>query len=119
MCERVNLSAWEGPETVGGNISFAAIWVETAMLLTACEIPGIYVRTDTGEMAVFDHVTAAWSRTAGKRTLEVCNPTEHDAVVTVLAETAAEQTIPLPQETLRHARRIAVPAHGQTTVAFT
>ena len=119
MCERVNLSGWEGPETVGGNINFSAIWVETAMMLTACEIPGIHVRTDTGDIVVFDHVEAAWRDPAAKpRILEIRNPTEFDAVVTVLAETKAELAKPLPQECLRNARRVTVPAHGKTEVEF-
>ena len=39
MCERINLSDWEGEEQVGGNIYGSVIWAETALLLTARKFP--------------------------------------------------------------------------------
>jgi len=119
MCERVNISAWEGEENVGGHIDFSAIWVETAMMLTACEIPGVYARTDTGELVVFDHIHAEWSGEPGTHSaLKLSNPTDFDAVVTVLAESGAGLATPLPQEVLRNARRVHVSAHGQASISL-
>ncbi len=115
MCERVNISAWEGAGAVGGHIDFSTIWVETAMMLTACEIPGIYLRTDTGETIVFDHVEAKWT---GGGELRIFNPTGFDAVVTVLAESAADLAVPLPLDLLSAARRVSVPAGSEILVRF-
>ncbi|MFA5205891.1 MAG: hypothetical protein WC708_15955 [Lentisphaeria bacterium] len=90
MCERVNFSDWEGRNNIGGSL-FGSCWCEVSLLLTAVEIPGLYLQPDTGFLAVFDHVDAAvTARDAAGATLRVTNPTAFDAAVKVLVETAAE-----------------------------
>jgi len=115
MCERVNLSDWEGQEGVGGNIFGSTIWVETALMLTVAEVPGVYLRTDTGRLEVFDHVTASWD--AASKTLTLSNPTAFPAKVQVLAEDASLAAAPLPLEILSRCRVIEVPAGGSVAVS--
>lgn len=71
-------------------------WNETNGAMMAIEIPGIYLRTDTDEMYVFDHVKARIvSRKPGRIVIEVSNPTEFDAEVSLLAEDAVAAAKPL------------------------
>lgn len=71
-------------------------WNETNGSLMALEIPGIYLRWDKGDFYVFDHVEVALRKHTGKKmVLSITNPTEFDAVVTVLAENASESGVPL------------------------
>ena len=90
MCERVNFSDWEGRNNIGGSL-FGSCWSEVSLMLTAVEIPGLYLQPDTGLLAVFDHVDAVVvARDAGGVTLRVTNPTAFDAAVKLLVETAAD-----------------------------
>jgi hypothetical protein len=116
MCERVNLSDWEEQEGVGGNIFGSTIWVETALMLTVAELPGIYLRTDTGRLEIFDHIDAVWN--ADAKTLTLSNPTKFDAKVQVLAENSAQTKSPLPLEILSRCSVIEVPAGGSVSVVF-
>lgn len=71
-------------------------WNETNGALMAIEIPGIYIRKDTGKMYVFDHVEAKLLSLSGdKAVISVYNPTEYEASVTILAENAADVRRPL------------------------
>ena len=45
MCERVNLTDWEGPERIGETLKMTT-WAETSLMLTTIEIPGLYVQPD-------------------------------------------------------------------------
>jgi hypothetical protein len=114
MCERVNLSDWEGQEGVGGNIFGSTIWVETALMLTVAELPGVYLRTDTGRLEVFDHVEASWDGVT--KTLTLRNSTAFPAKVQVLAEDASLAAAPLPLEILSRCRAVEVPAGGSVSV---
>lgn len=118
MCERVNLSDWEGRETVGGNIFGSTIWVETAMMLTAAELPGVYVRTDTGRVIVLDHVRAGLEARPRGWDLRLHNPTPFDAAVSVLAEDAVAAARPLGVNLPSQGRSVAVPAGGEIAVAL-
>jgi hypothetical protein len=113
MCERVNISDWEGAAQVGGNIFGSTIWVETAMLLTAAEIPSVYWRTDSGIVQVFDHLAAAYTLVDGHWRLHIRNPTAHDTVATVLVDDAVSAHHDLGPLVLERAIRVAVPAGGE------
>lgn len=98
VCERVNLSDWEGKNQVGGSIFGSCSWCEVAAMLTVTRLPGIYVQTDRRRVAVFDHVKVEQTRgPKGRLTLRITNPTDYPAEVKVFAETerAAGKT-PLP-----------------------
>ncbi|HEY0009750.1 MAG TPA: hypothetical protein VGB55_13560, partial [Tepidisphaeraceae bacterium] len=47
ICERVNLSDWEGDDRVG-HVPPWSCWCESALLLTCAEVPSVYVQPDTG-----------------------------------------------------------------------
>lgn len=71
-------------------------WNETNGALMALEIPGIYIRTDKAECYTFDHVEVRnIKKTKAGISMEIYNPTEFDAVVTILAENDAQAAQPL------------------------
>ena len=97
MCERVNLSDWEGADGVGGKL-FGSCWAEVSLMLTTIEIPGLYVQPDTGFLCAFDHIVAEKVSHAGtKLKLKLTNPTKFDAEVKLLCEpsTACQQPLGL------------------------
>lgn len=71
-------------------------WNELNGILMAQELPGIYVRTDTGELFVFDSVEAkVLSRDPSGVKVEITNPTKFDARVSIFAENASQASQPL------------------------
>lgn len=71
-------------------------WNETNGALMAVEIPGIYLRTDTGQAYVFDHVVLRKVEKTDKGILlTLFNPTAYDATITLLAEDGAQAAQPL------------------------
>ena len=91
MCERVNLSDWEGKGGVGGNIFASCSWCEVGALLTVTQIPSIYVQTDRQEVTVFDHLKVEKKQGGdGRMVLKITNPTTYSADVRILAETSEE-----------------------------
>jgi hypothetical protein len=86
--ERVNTSDWD--DNLGG-VFYGMTWAEISLLLTACELPSIYVRRDLGQVTVFDQVTA--DLTDG--ILTVLNPTRFPARITILSEDAGQAAEPL------------------------
>lgn len=90
-------------------------WNETNGALMALEIPGIYIRTDLNDLYVFDHVEAQILKNNGKQlTLQLTNPTEYDATVTIFAENAEEAVRPLGDNAfLRWNNKVTVKA-GKT-----
>lgn len=95
ICERVNLSDWEGRHNIGGNIFGSCSWCETAAMLTVTQIPGLYVQTDTGIFVAFDNIRAERIRHEnGRVALRLTNPTGFAADVKTLAETAEAARTP-------------------------
>jgi hypothetical protein len=91
MCERVNLSDWEGKKNVGGNIFGRAIWCETAGMLTVTQLPGLYLQPDKGFYAVLDNIQAGLLETNKKgMRLRLTNPTPFPANVKVFSETSKQ-----------------------------
>ncbi len=118
MCERVNLSDWEGAKGVGGQL-FGSCWPEVSLMLTAMEIPGLYVQPDTGFFRVFDHVIAERDDAPrGTLRLKLTNPTAYDAEVRVLCEDAAACRHPLGLNALLDASVIRVGAGQSVAVDF-
>ena len=119
MCERVNLSDWETAAGVGGQLFGSCSWVETAMMLTNYQIPGLYVQPDTGVVHVFDHVIVkAKKRTGTGLQLTLHNPTGFDAEVKVLCEEQGDQAEPLELNPLFDVRTILIPAGKSVTAEF-
>jgi len=96
VTERVQLSDWEGGNI--GHVDYRdsnMAW-EILAALTCLENPGIYLRTDDDTFLVLDHVEArVVKRGADGVTLEITNPTQYDAKVSLLAESAAQARQPL------------------------
>lgn len=91
ICERVNLSDWEGKNQIGGNLFGSCSWVETAVLLTVTQIPGIYAQPDTGVYAVFDNIHVEKRESPkGKLNLRLTNPTRFPAEVSIFSESSAD-----------------------------
>ncbi|MDR1676079.1 MAG: AGE family epimerase/isomerase, partial [Tannerella sp.] len=87
ICERVNLSDWEGKDNVGSMIFGSCSWCEAAALLTVTQLPGVYVRPETGFHVVFDHVSVETVEANRNRMLlRLTNPTSFPADVTVFSE---------------------------------
>ena len=82
ICERVNLSDWEGRSEIGGNIGGSSVWPEITMMLTWLDIPGVYAVPSRGIVCASDHVNA-WLD-GGE--LFIQNTTDFDACVKVLIE---------------------------------
>lgn len=88
ISERISTTDWfEGI----GEIPGGSTWAETAMLLTAVELPSVYVDRSRGRVAVFDHLEAVLLP-CGR--LRVSNPTAYVARVKVIAETTDDQLRP-------------------------
>lgn len=79
--ERVNLSDWEGKESIG-NIFHGNTWAQVSAMLTVAQIPGIYINPIKKQLVVFDHVSAKLN---GDR-VTVTNPTKFDASVRVFID---------------------------------
>lgn len=97
VSERVNLSDWEDTHGIGnvtaGDSNMA--W-ETVALLSILQNPGIYVQTDENKLLVLDHVNVQIKeRTEDGILLEIENPTDKPAQVSVFAETKADAGKPL------------------------
>lgn len=91
-------------------------WNETNGALMAIEIPGIYINRDKGDMYVFDHVDAKILGTSKSGTeIEITNPTEYDAEVTVLCETDIESMKPLGDNSFLKWKKVKVSAKSTIT----
>jgi hypothetical protein len=92
---------------------------DAASLLTYAEVPGVYVRTDTGFVYAFDHVEAhVRERVPGRLVVSLKNPTGVDAAVRVLGEGEDEAARPLGPGALLAGRVVSVPAGGSVDVDF-
>lgn len=115
-CERVNTCDWEAPHTPIGEGFAVDCWSSISALLTACEIPGVYVDISRRRAVAFDHVRldVDWDRSE----LHVHNPTTFAAEVSILVE----RTLPAPADwsplTVVSAPRVQLAPGASTTVSF-
>ncbi len=92
MCERVNMTDWEGPERIGETLKMTT-WAETSLMLTAIEIPGLYVQPDQSLVIAFDNITAQINLdTPMELVVRLDNPTPAPASVRLLSESRREAT---------------------------
>ncbi|MDR2775995.1 MAG: hypothetical protein LBC19_14915 [Tannerella sp.] len=91
ICERVNLSNWEGKRSIGGNIFGSCSWCETAALLTVTQLPGIYAQPDAGFYTVFDNIKVELIDSGNKLLhLRLTNPTGFPADVKIFSESSKQ-----------------------------
>lgn len=84
VSERINMTDWlEGiGETMCGST-----WAETSLLLSAVELPGVYLQADKAIVTCFDHVEAKIiKQTSGIIEIAITNPTQINAKVNLLIE---------------------------------
>jgi len=115
ICERVNTTDWSNQGDCGdriGEIQSYSCWCEVAALLTAAELPGVYVETDTARVWVLDQIEAR----VENGTLVLHNPWGRTTRVTVLAEDAADRTLPLGPNLHTRYRTVTIPATGHVAV---
>jgi len=106
ICERVNLSDWEGDEKVGFVPPWSC-WCENSMALTAVEIPSIYLDLTTRRLTVLDHIQATLS--SDGRAIQLVNPLALPARVSVLAETTEQRSRALGPHALSSASWVNLP----------
>jgi len=83
VSERINLSDWEGPETIGYILPLTT-WAETSLMLTTIEIPGVYIQVPQKKVIAFDNIDAKWvEEKAGKVTVLLTNNSLVDASVSI------------------------------------
>lgn len=102
LCERVNMSDWEGKEGVGGNIFGSCSWVEAAAAMTTVQLPGIYAQPDKGLYAVLDNIKAEnISDKKGELKLKLTNPTAFAADVKIFSESSQRARKPIASLTAK------------------
>jgi hypothetical protein len=115
-CPRTATARWLDPG--GGGVVPVDGAFDAIGLLSYTEVPGIYVRPDTGFVFVFDHVTARIKeRARGRVVLAVANPTSSEATVRILSETAEGVAEPLRLGAVLDAQTAVVPAGGSVQVS--
>ncbi len=100
MCERVNLTDWEGLERIGETLKMTT-WAETSLMLTTIEIPGLYLQPDKSLVVAFDNILAEIvSDTAREMIVRLSNPTPAAAKVRIFSESSRAAKQPLPENYL-------------------
>lgn len=110
ISERVNMSDWEGPGTIGYVLPLST-WAETSLMLTTMEVPGLYIETDKGQVTAFDNVAVSIvSNTTSEMVIDITNPTPTDANVKLWIERSGDKSKPLGENYLYGAQTIMVKA---------
>lgn len=118
MCERVNMTDWEGPERIGETLRMTT-WAETSLMLTTVEIPGIYVQADRSLVIAFDHVIVdIVSDDEAEFRVKIYNPTAATASVRIFSEIAAGLLLPLPENYLFECPAVNLMPGESTEIAF-
>ena len=105
MCERVNLTDWEGENYIG-ETRLLTTWAETSLMLTTIEIPGLYVQPEKALAVAFDNIEAEIvADSAASVAVRIYNPTALVASVVILAESSSEAMKPLAENVLLNATR--------------
>jgi len=88
VCERVNISGWEGERNIGGNFYGSSPWVEVALMQTTTQVPGIYVDVNKSTVTVFDHLEANIinNHKPEEVAIRVKNPTRYNTTCSVFLD---------------------------------
>jgi hypothetical protein len=118
VSERINMTDWEGPQSIGYILPIST-WAETSLMLTTVEIPGLYVQTDKATFIAFDNIEAKIIKeTDSEWTLELTNTTAVDAMVSLLEENASSSIKNLGENSLYGCKKISIKAGTSTTISF-
>ena len=118
MCERVNMTDWEGPERIGETLGMST-WAETSLMLTTIEIPGVYVRPDLSQVFAFDHISVAIVEDSpAELKVMLKNSTELPAAVRIFHESGSRAKEPLPENHLYNCVMVQLMPGAFETIAF-
>ena len=118
MCERVNLTDWEGPERIGETHKMTT-WAETSLMLTTIEIPGLYVQPDKSLVVAFDNLTAEIvSDNAEEIVVRLTNPTPAPATVKIFSETSRQAKALLAANWMLECRLETIQPAGRKELSF-
>ena len=117
VCERVNMTDWEGTDRIGEIVGLST-WAETGLMLTTVEIPGVYIQPDKKLATAFDNVLLKASvKKNGVFVCELKNPSSVPIQVKVLVENASERAQALGENKLYTTRTVQLKAH-ETKLLF-
>ncbi len=118
MCERVNMTDWEGVERIGETLGMTT-WAETSLMLTTIEIPGLYVRPDLSLVIAFDHITADVLEDGPiEMKVRLTNPTALPAAVRIFSESGHDAKKPLPENYLYECAILEMISGEAKTITF-
>ena len=114
VSERINMSDWEGPETIGYVLPLST-WAETSLMLTTIEVPGIYIQTDKNLVVPFDNVITKLVK-SGKNTLTIAvtNPTPADASIKIFTEKSSDAATKMLGENVLYGSQTLLVKAGET-----
>jgi len=114
ISERVNTSDWEGSGNIGQTFGMST-WAEISMLLTAIEIPGLYLREDQKKLYIFDNVEASLIEKDGELSIEIKNPSNYDAIISLMVDDKKSISKPLNWHGWKKWKKIEIKA-GETLI---
>ncbi len=118
VSERVNMTDWEGPESIGYILPIST-WAETSLMLTTIEIPGLYVNPDKSYFVAFDNMEVkVISDTKRAFVLQLKNPTPVEAIVSVQEENHGSVSELLGENSLMNLKKILIKPGETKKMAF-
>lgn len=98
MSERVNMTDWEGKGSIGYVLPLTT-WAETSLMLTAIEIPGVYIEPQKEVFTAFDNIQVKKLKSNQKQlVLRFSNTTKLEADVNIVSAIAAKQGLKEQQQ---------------------
>ncbi|MDC7693708.1 hypothetical protein PQU94_05365 [Asticcacaulis sp. DXS10W] len=85
VSERVNLTDWEGPDTIGYVLPLST-WAETALMMTTTDLPGLYLNPAENLCVAFDNIEASAQFRPSHIELTLYNPTACNAGVSLMID---------------------------------
>jgi hypothetical protein len=116
MSERINMTDWQGGDKIGDLLKMST-WAETGLMLTAIEIPGLYVRPDNNYFVAFDNIeVSVKSQNDKELVLQLKNPTKVVADVSILEDRRAGEV--LGENYLYGAKKVKLKSGEMRLVVF-
>jgi hypothetical protein len=118
VSERVNMTDWEGSQSIGYILPIST-WAETSLMLTTIEIPGLYVQAHKGLFIAFDNINVTKiSDTKDAIVLQLKNTTPVDAVVSIMQDDELSIKKAIGENVLYLAKKITLKAGAVKDVSF-
>jgi hypothetical protein len=118
VSERINMTDWEGPESIGYILPIST-WAETSLMLTTVEIPGLYVQPGKSYFIPFDNVEVkVIADTRKKFELSVTNPTPVDALISVYEDKCTVQAKGMDENLVLGLKKIELKSGETKKIVF-